>query len=113
MKAYEWIERLKAKRGWESDYKAALELGMSRAALSNYKSGKRATLDENSAIKVAEALGEKPEAVLLDQFAESTKTPAARTALLDAARRLCILCKVGGATSTIALFRRLARKAKT
>ena len=38
------------------------------------------------------ALGERPEAVLLDQYAERTKNPAVRTALLDAATRLCILC---------------------
>ncbi len=92
MKAYEWIERLKAKRGWESDYKAAKELGLTRAALSNYKVGRRVCLDESAAVKVAELLGEKPEAILLDQYAETVKEPAARTALLDTARRLCVLC---------------------
>ena len=92
MKAYEWIELLKAKKGWESDYKAAQELGLSRAALSNYKHGKRQTFDEPAAIKVAILLGEKPEAVVLDQLAEQTKTPSVRTALLAEARRLCILC---------------------
>lgn len=92
MKAYEWIQQLKLKNGWDSDYKAAQELGLTRAALSNYKVGRRQTFDESTAIKVAGILGEKPEAILLDQYAETVKTPSVRTALLAEARRLCILC---------------------
>ncbi len=91
MKAAEWIDRVKKARGWDSDYRAAKELGLTRTAISNYR-GKPMTLDEDSAIKVASALGERPEAVLLDQYAERTKNPAVRSALLEAGRRLCILC---------------------
>lgn len=92
MKALEWIERVKAARGWDSDYRAAKELGMSRNTISNYRGGLRQTLDEDNAIKIATALGERPEAVLLDQYAERTHDVQARTALLDMAKRLCILC---------------------
>ena len=92
MTPYEWIDVIKKKTGLLTDYKVAQTLGISRAALSNYKSGKRQTFDESTAVKVAGILGEKPEAVLLDQYAETVKTPAARTALLAEARRLCILC---------------------
>ena len=103
MKAYEWIELLKAKKGWESDYKAAQELGLSRAALSNYKSGKRQTFDEPAAVKVAILLGERPEALVLDQFAEQAKNPSVRTALLAEARRLCILCLITSARLVVAV----------
>lgn len=89
MKAAAWIDRVKEKRGWESDYKVAKELGIHRATVSGYRS-KANTLDEDSAIKVALALGERPEAVILDQVAERTKNPAVRTALLEAGKRLCV-----------------------
>lgn len=92
MKAAEWIDRAKKANGWDSDYRAAQALGLSRNAISNYRGGLRPTFDEETSIKVAAALGERPEAVLLDQYAERTKTPEVRAALLDAARRLCILC---------------------
>jgi len=91
MKASEWIDRVKASGGIASDYGAAKALGISRTTVSKYRKT-TPTLDEESAIKVATFLGERPEAVLLDQYAERTKAPEVRTALLDAARRLCILC---------------------
>lgn len=91
MKASEWIDRVKKQHGWTSDYKAAQELGMSRNTISNYRGGVRLTLDEENAIKVAEALGQAPEAVVLDQYAERTKSPAVRAALLKAAERLYIM----------------------
>lgn len=94
MKASEWIDRVKKQHGWESDYRAAKELGLSRNAISNYRGGTRLTLDEDVAIKVAGALGERPEAVVLDQMAERVKTPDLRTALLAHAKALCILCSI-------------------
>nr|WP_315242904.1 hypothetical protein [uncultured Albidiferax sp.] len=91
MKAYEWIDRVKAAHGWPSDYRAAKELGIKPHTISMMRSSGSA-LDENSSIKVAQALGERPEAVFLDQVAERTKSPALRSALAAAASRLCILC---------------------
>ena len=88
MTPYQWIDRLKATCGFDSDYKAAQALGITRAALSNYKAGKRASFEETVSLKLAKLIGEKPEVVLLDQFAEQAKTPAARAAL----KRFCILC---------------------
>lgn len=93
MKAAEWIDRVKKTTGIESDYGAAKALGVSRQTISTYRS-RPSTLDEEIAIRVANALGERPEAVLLDQFAERTKAPEVRTALQDMARRLCILCSI-------------------
>lgn len=106
MKAAEWIDRVKASKGWDSDYRAAKELGITRGAISQIRTGHSVTLGEETAIEVAKALGERPEAVLLDQYAEKTKNPEVRTALSRAARDLCILCKVTKALELIAAFTR-------
>lgn len=94
MKAAEWIDRVKKTTGIESDYGVAKALGLSRTTISTYRV-RPSTLDEEVAIKVANALGERPEAVVLDQMAERVKTPDLRTALLAQARALCILCSIG------------------
>lgn len=102
MKAAEWIDRVKVARGWTSDYQAAKELGLHRNTISTYRA-RGTTLEEDTAIKIAGALGEQPAAVLLDQYAERAKNPEVRAALNDAARRLCILCKTASAIVCIAL----------
>lgn len=103
MKAFEWIDKLKTARGWNSDYRVAKELSFKANTISMYRAH-GGPMDENIAIKVASALGERPEAVLLDQYAERTKNPAVRSALLDAASRLCILCKVPAAMKLVAAY---------
>lgn len=92
MKAAEWIDRVKAAKGWDTDYRVSKELGFTRSAMSSIRHGDSVTLSEETAIKVAHALGEKPEAVLLDQFAERVKDQAISSALHRMARDLCILC---------------------
>lgn len=87
MKASGWIDRVKAARGWDSDYRVAKELGISRQTVSGYRS-ERYTLDEDSAIKVAHALEQPPEAILVDQVAERAKNPEAKAAWLHIAQRL-------------------------
>lgn len=94
MKASEWIDRVKAARHWDSDYRVAKELGFSRNTIGNFRGGRAQTMDEETAIKVAGALGERPEAVVLDQMAERVKTPGLRSALLAHAKALCILCSI-------------------
>lgn len=106
MNASEWIARVKNHTGITSDYGVAKAVGLSRQALSDIRNGRTTTLGEESAIKVAQALGERPEAVVLDQAAERVKEPEVRAALLDAARRLCILCKVPNAMEVIASYAR-------
>lgn len=91
MKASEWIDRVKAAKGIESDYGVAKLLNLSRQAVSKYRSV-NPTMNEETSIRVADALGIEPAAVLLDQIAEATKNPQVRTVIFDAARRLSILC---------------------
>ncbi|MGA8787254.1 MAG: hypothetical protein WB542_18160 [Polaromonas sp.] len=104
MKASDWIDRVKKARGWDSDYRAAKELGITRSGMSLIRTGDTETLREETAIMVAQALGEKPEAVVLDQFAERVKNPAVSATLHKMASSLCILCKVSSAIELIASF---------
>lgn len=104
MKASEWIDRVKLARGWESDYRAAKELGLSRALVSKYR-GPTSTFDEETAIKVAEALGADPAGIIIDQVAERAKNPAVQSALREAAnqRLYIMLTNIIGALSKAAV----------
>lgn len=88
MKAAEWIDRVKLARGWESDYRVAKELDLGRQTVSTYRSRPDSTMDEDTAIKVAGALGEKPELILIDQAHERARSEAARSALGKVLARL-------------------------
>jgi len=94
MKASEWIDRFKAKRQIDSDYRAAKVLGLSRNAISNYRNG-TPTMDEKTAISLARELGERPEAIVIDQMAERATDPTLRASLREMARGLCMLCLIG------------------
>ena len=87
MKASEWIDRVKTQRGWDSDYRVAKELDFKANTISMYRSG-RGVMDESIAIKVAKALGTKPELILIDQLAERTKDDGAKEGLGKALKRL-------------------------
>ena len=90
MKAIDWIDRAKSITGITSDYGIAKALGLSRQTVSGYRS-RLSTLDEDASIKVAQVIGARPEAVILDQAAERVKSPEARAALLETAHRLYIM----------------------
>lgn len=91
MKASAWIDRAKVARGWESDYRAAKELGVTRSTISKYRTT-TSTLDDEVAIRLAQALGVPPAGILIDQVAERQKSPEVSTALHKVASSLCILC---------------------
>lgn len=97
MKAAAWIDRVKTAHHWESDYRVSKELGLSRNTISNYRAGRSDTMDDDTAVKVATALGAAPELVLIDQAVERSKSEAARTALGAALRRL------GGVAASVAM----------
>lgn len=92
MKAIEWIDRVKSAKGWDSDYRVAQELGMTRSNISLHRSRGNTTLDEDAAVKVASMLGVDPVGIIIDQVAERSKSPEIASALHAAARRVCILC---------------------
>lgn len=96
MKASEWIDKVKTTHGWESDYKVSKELGLSRQTVSDYRH-KTPTMDEETAVKVAAALGAAPELVLIDQAIERSKSEPARIALSAALKRL------GGVAASLAM----------
>lgn len=87
MKAADWIDRVKSARGWDSDYRAAKELGITRGAMSQIRTGDSVTLREETALKVAELLQVDPAAVIIDQVAERSKDQGLRTALQQVAAK--------------------------
>lgn len=87
MKASEWIDRVKQARGWDSDYRAASELGLGRATISKYRT-KATTLDDEAALRVASALQLEPAIILLDQAAERAKSDEVRGAITKALQRI-------------------------
>lgn len=91
MKAAEWIDRVKSARGWDSDYRVAKELGITRSAISKYRAHP-VTIDEETAIKVAQALGVDAAGIIIDQVAERSKSPEVSAALHELAnQRLYIM----------------------
>lgn len=80
MKASEWIDRVKVAKGYDSDYRAAKELGITRGGMSHIRTGESASLSEETTVRVAESLGIDPAIVLADQARERSKSDAARTA---------------------------------
>lgn len=102
MKAADWIDRVKTAKNWESDYRVAKELGFSRNTIGNFRSGRSPTMDEDTAFKVAQALGINPAGIIVDQCAERSKLPEVRASLSRLVDGLCILCKVPDAIKFIA-----------
>jgi transcriptional regulator with XRE-family HTH domain len=82
MKAAQWIDLVKNYRQWGSDYRTAKELGLSRNTISMYRS-RTPTMDEETAVVIADALEIDPATVVLDQVAERSKSEAVREALSE------------------------------
>lgn len=95
MKAIEWIDRVKQVRGWDSDYRIAKEMGMTRSNISLHRTRGNTTLDEDSAIKIAEFLGLDPVGIIIDQLAERTKRADLKEAIQATAKERQITLIVG------------------
>jgi hypothetical protein len=95
MKAAAWIDRVKVARGWESDYRAAQELGVARATVSKYRSRDS-------------TLGQPAEIILIDQAAERSKNIEVRSALA----RVLALLGGGGPAGGDQAGKRATRKAR-
>lgn len=96
MKASVWIDRVKESLNLPSDYAAAAAIGISRATVSKYRNS-IPTMDEETALKVAHALGINPIFVLADQQMERSKDAEAKTAWQD------VLTKLGGMAACVLL----------
>lgn len=107
MKACEWIDKIKTVKGWDSDYRVAKELHLSRNTISTYRGGRSQTMDEDTAMKVAHVLGMNPAGIIIDQVAERSKDESVLSTLTKVAGQLCILCKVS-VTGFLLLAEKLA-----
>ena len=72
MKTYEYLDAVQKKLGTSSDNSVALAVGISRQAVSRYRSG-IGHFDDEIARRVADILGMHPGIVMLDMYAERTK----------------------------------------
>ena len=85
------LDAIKAKHALRSDYALAKAMGMkNQSPICNYRAN-RSQFDDETAIKAAELLGECPCIVLARIAAERAKSPKARAAWKDAAKRLAQL----------------------
>lgn len=87
MRAAEWIDRVKAVKGWESDYRVAKETGIRPNSVSTYRT-KGSTMDDEAAFKVAAILGISPEIALADQARERAKSDQSKRAWSSILERL-------------------------
>lgn len=98
MKAADWIDRVKVKNGWVTDYRVAKELGLNRNTINTYRSGRNHTMEEATAIKVAHSLNVNTAIVLADQAMERAKDGEARTAwnqILERLGGMAAACLIG------------------
>ena len=75
----EWLDALKAQLDIPSDYAAAKVLGLTRSAVSHYRTG-RTSFDDVTAVRVADLLGVDPAEVLASVQYERAKTDEVREA---------------------------------
>lgn len=71
----------------KSDYKLGLCLGIGQTSISSYRSG-RSLPDEKAAAKLAAAIDEKPDLLLVEIQAQRVKDPEARAMWENLAKRL-------------------------
>ena len=83
----EFLDAIRVKHGLPSDYAARKLLGVSRAAISNYRTGK-SLFGDDVALKAAVLLDLDPGYVLACIHAERTKRPQVRDAWEKVARGL-------------------------
>ena len=80
MNSIQYLDAVQAKLGLASDYALSKALGISKQAISNYRSG-RTAFDDRIALIVADKLGVEQGKVLIDIHIERSKSPEVRAAL--------------------------------
>lgn len=91
----QYLDALKAKTGAGSDYALAPKLGVTRAAISNYRNG-RSFFDDEMCLKVASLLEIKPFIVMADIHAERAKTEPEKSAWRAASEAFAKLVTITG-----------------
>ena len=79
MNTHQYLDALRKKLDLPSDYALQKPLAVSKAQLSNYRTGKD-SMSDAMALRVAEILGLDTAKVLLDMHIERSKTPEIRAA---------------------------------
>lgn len=90
MKTTEYLDEISARNGNVSDYRIAQLLQVSKQAVSGYRTGDR-TFDDETALKVAALLKEKPEKVLADMHAERAKDDQVKAVWERMAKRVAVV----------------------
>lgn len=83
----DYLDAVAARLGGVSDYRVAITLGISTAAVSKWRTGSD-SIGDDSAVKVAEILGIDPAEILLSSYAQKSKNAVARQSLENAIRKL-------------------------
>lgn len=92
----EYLDAVAARLGGVSDYRVAMTLGISTAAVSKWRTGKD-SIGDDAAIKIAAILGVELAEIVMTSRIERTQNAAVRMALENAIRKL------GGAAAALAL----------
>lgn len=74
MNTIEYLDKVKAKRGISSDYALAKALGVGQSAIIGYRAG-RTTINDDTALAIAQLLDLNPLEVIATANAERAKTP--------------------------------------
>lgn len=81
----DFLERLKAKHGAETDYQIHKALGISKSTISGWRTG-RYTMDDDAALMFARELDLHPAYVMACAHAERSKTPETTSVWHDIAK---------------------------
>jgi transcriptional regulator with XRE-family HTH domain len=77
MNTLEFLDAVKARHGFSSDYALAKLLGVAPQNISSYRSGRR-IIDDDMCLSIAQALDIHPFQVIASANAERAKTPEQR-----------------------------------
>jgi transcriptional regulator with XRE-family HTH domain len=77
MNTIEYLDAVKVKRGISSDYALAKALRVGQSAIIGYRAG-RTTINDDTALAIAEILGIHPLQIIATANAERAKTPEQR-----------------------------------
>ncbi len=87
MKTIDYCDSIKRRHHWDSDYRLAKELHITRAAMSKYRNDK-AKFSDQTCIEAAKLLDLNPAFVILDMYCQRTKCAAAAKILKATAKQI-------------------------